>query len=392
MTEVGKKVKAARKLSGLTQTELAESSGVSLSTIRKLEQGERDGARMETLRALALVLRIPTMSLVAEPSEDGPTPGTSELWGPVRAALLRPPHVDGDDEPPTARGVSDAVAAAVPYYHALRFTDLAAVLPGLINDAEALGSKGRSERLRVLQLAAGALTHTRQFDLAEIVLRRAMDDAADRMTTSATVNSLCWLLMRQGRLDEALKTASHWADELEPRISRATSDELSAWGLLLLNVSAAAVRNNQPGVASDALKFASSAATALARDVRPTQEQMRTFGPILVRMKTVEDVLVRDRPDRALRLARTLGKTAPRSAVLPSASVRARHGLSVASAYARLGQYTEAFGKLSAVQASSPEWFPNQTLARDVLRSVVDGRRKLTPEMRTMAGTLQLLV
>ncbi|WP_432068250.1 helix-turn-helix domain-containing protein [Streptomyces sp. C10-9-1] len=391
MTDVGKKVKQARKLSGLTQTELAKSSGVSISTIRKLEQGERDSARMETLRSLALVLRVPTMSLVTEPSEDGPTPGTPELWSPVRTALVRP-HSGSSDEAPTRHGVADAVATAVPYYRAHRFTELAAILPYLISDAEALGDEGRAERLRVLQLVAGALTHTRQFDLADIVLRRAMDDATDRMVTAATVNTLCWLLMRQGRLDEALHTASRWADELEPRVSRATPDELSAWGLLLLNVSAAAIRNNQPGVAADALKFASSAATALGREVRPAHEQMRTFGPISVRMKTVEDALVRNKPDHALRLAGTLAKAAPRSAVLPSASVRARHGLSVADAYARLGQYAEAFGKLSEVQASSPEWFPNQSPARDVLRSVVDGRRKLTPEMRTMASTLQLAI
>ncbi|MFJ2111000.1 helix-turn-helix domain-containing protein [Streptomyces sp. NPDC087850] len=53
MTYAGKKVKDARKRSGLTQRQLAEASGVSVSTIRKLEQGERSGARMETLHALA---------------------------------------------------------------------------------------------------------------------------------------------------------------------------------------------------------------------------------------------------------------------------------------------------------------------------------------------------
>ncbi|MEU6057018.1 helix-turn-helix domain-containing protein [Streptomyces sp. NPDC047097] len=388
MTDAGKKVKQARKLSGLTQRELAEHSGVSISTIRKLEQGERNGARMETLRALACVLRVETMSLVAEPSEDGPPPGTHEMWGPVREALAKPMSTQIGDAP-TTNGVADAVSAAVPLYRAHRFAELSSVLPLLIKDAETLGSEGRTERLRVLQLTAGALTHTRQFDTAEIVLRRALDDATDRMGTAATINTLCWLLMRQGRLDEALSTAVRWADEVEPRVSRATPAELSAWGLLLLNVSAAAVRNNQSGAAADALKFAASAATALGREIRPEHEQMRTFGPISVRMKTVEDFLVRDKPDRALHLATKLAKM-PRSAVVPSASVRARHGLDVASAHARLGQYTEAFGKLSEVQAGSPEWFPNQSPARDVLHSVVSGRRTLTPEMRQMAETLQL--
>ncbi|WP_335938033.1 helix-turn-helix domain-containing protein [Streptomyces sp. PTD5-9] len=390
MTDAGKKVKQARKLSGLTQRELAEYSGVSVSTIRKLEQGERDGARMETLHALARALRLPTMALVVEPREQGPVSGTPELWAPVRAELMRPPALEAR-EPATPHGVASVLADAVPLYRAHRFAELATVLPPLLRDADTLDTDGRGVRVRVLQLAAGALTHTRQFDIAELVVRRALDDAADRMESAATVNTLCWLLMRQGRLDEALRTATHWADELEPRMSRATAAELSAWGLSLLNVSAAAIRNNQPGAASDALKLAASAATAVGRETRPGHEQMRTFGPISVRMKYVEDALVRDKPDRALRLAAPLPKP-QRSAVVPSASVRARHGLDVASAYARLGQFTEAFGKLSEVQAESPEWFPNQSPARDVLRTVVSGRRTLTPEMRRMARTLQLTV
>ncbi|WP_251141204.1 helix-turn-helix domain-containing protein [Streptomyces sp. McG6] len=85
------KVKDARKRTGLTQRQLAEHSGVSLSTIRKLEQGERSGARMETMHALARALRLPTMSLVTEPDEEGARAETRELWEPVRAELMRPP-------------------------------------------------------------------------------------------------------------------------------------------------------------------------------------------------------------------------------------------------------------------------------------------------------------
>lgn len=90
MTYAGMKVKDARKRTGLTQRQLAEHSGVSLSTIRKLEQGERSGARMETMHALARALRLPTMSLVTEPDEEGARAETRELWEPVRAELMRP--------------------------------------------------------------------------------------------------------------------------------------------------------------------------------------------------------------------------------------------------------------------------------------------------------------
>ncbi|MFF2845039.1 helix-turn-helix domain-containing protein [Streptomyces sp. NPDC058001] len=387
MTDAGKKVKQARKLRGLTQRELADHSGVSISTIRKLEQGERDGARMETLHALAKSLRLPTMALVKEPGEQGAIPGTRELWAPIRAELMRPPGLEGD-EPATPSGVERVLADAVPLYRTHHFAELAAVLPALLRDADSLSDDGRGVRVRVLQLAAGALTHTRQFDLAEMVVRRSLADAQNRLEASASVNTLAWLLIRQGQLDDALTLATTWADDLEPRISRATASELSAWGLLLLRASGAAVRNNQPETAADMKRLARSAATAIGREVQVEHETVRTFGPTTVRMLSVEDAVIHDQPDKALRLAERM----PWSTVRPTISVRNRHGLDVVNAYARLGQFAEAFGKLSEIQARSPEWFPNQTPARDALRAIMTGRRTLTPEMRSMASTLQLSV
>ncbi|MEU0981140.1 helix-turn-helix domain-containing protein [Streptomyces griseus] len=387
MTDAGKKVKQARKLSGLTQQQLAEASGVSVSTIRKLEQGERSGARMETLHALAQPLRLKTMDLVEKPKEDGAPKDAQKLWAATRAELVRPPGPEADD-PATPSGVDRVLASAETLYRDHHFTKLAVVLPGLLRDADTLASDGRDVRVRVLQLAAGALTHTRQFDVAELVVRRSLESAQDRLEASASVNTLAWLLVRMGRLDEALALATQWADDLEPRISRATSSELAAWGLMLLRASGAAVRNNQREVAADMKRFARSAATAIGREVEVRHETVRTFGPTTVRMLTVEDALVKDRPDSALQLAEHM----PLFAVRPSSSVRSRHGLDVANAHARLGEYTEAFGKLTEVQVGSPEWFPNQTLARDTLQTIVEGRRTLTPEMRHMADTLQLIL
>ncbi|MFF7362770.1 helix-turn-helix domain-containing protein [Streptomyces sp. NPDC008125] len=385
MTYAGKKVQQARKLSGLTQKELASASGVSLSTIRNLEQGDRRDARMETLHKIAKALRLPTMALVAEPREESASSDIRDLWAPVRAELMRPPSREGGDAA-TPQGVAKIFEGAAALYRDHHFAELAALLPPLLRDADTLDAEGRGMRVRVLQLAAGALTHTRQFDTAELVVRRSLADSQDRLEASASINTLSWLLIRQGQLDEAQALATQWADDLEPRISRATASELSAWGLLLLRASGAAVRNNQPEAAADMKRLARSAATAIGREVQVGHETVRTFGPTTVRMLSVEDAVVHEQPDRALRLAERM----PWFVVRPSSSVRGRHGLDVAMSHALLGQYTEAFGKLSEVQAASPEWFPNQMPARDTLRKIVKGRRTLTPEMRLMADTLQL--
>lgn len=96
-------MKEVRKRRGLSQRELADASGVSLSTIRKLEQGERETARLETLRKLARTLRVPTMQLAGGPNEEDPDAGTVDRWKAVRSALELPPAVVTglDDEPPT---------------------------------------------------------------------------------------------------------------------------------------------------------------------------------------------------------------------------------------------------------------------------------------------------
>lgn len=383
----GKSLKEIRKRRGLTQSELAKASGVSLSIIRKLEQGERESARMETLRKLAASLRVPTMRLKDGSTEDGPSAGTEERWEGVRHALERPPLApELDDDMPTVEGVRSALTASQPFFQADKFAELAVVLPPLLRDAEALGSEGRVVRVRLLQLAGWLMVQTRQFGAAEVALQRALDDASDRMDAAATVNTLCWLLLRQGKLDKALDLAVRWADETEPRISRATPDELSTWGWMLLRVSAAAVRNSQKGQAADALRFAKSAAVALGREHAPQNDFLRTFGPTTVILKRAENASVVDRPDVVLRLADTI----PQKGLKPTSNNRNRHYLDVSDAFAKTGQYAEGFGKLHEIQRSSPEWLPNQTYARTVLQRIVEGRRTLTPEMRRMAADIHL--
>ncbi|WP_411114088.1 helix-turn-helix domain-containing protein [Streptomyces sp. 029-5] len=385
-SETGKNLKELRKRRGFTQSELAAASGVSLSIIRKLEQGERGTARLETLRKLAASLRVETMRLSSGPNEDGPIVGTVERWEAVRHALERPPLApELDDEAPTVGGVRSAFARAEPLFQKNQYAKLAVVLPPLLRDAEALGDEGRAVRVRLLQLAGLLMVQTRQFDTAEVALRRALDGAADRLEGAATVNTQCWLLLRQGQLETALDLAVTWADETEPRMSRATSSELSTWGLMLLKVTAAAVRNSQPGQAADALRLARAAAVALGRESKSETDAIRAFGPTTVHLKRAENAGVVDCPDVVLDLA----KRVPANAMPPSSN-RNRYALGIADALARTGQYADGFEVLADIQRAAPEWLPNQTYARTVLRRIIEGRRTLTPEMRRMATGIQL--
>ncbi|MFD7290580.1 helix-turn-helix domain-containing protein [Streptomyces sp. NPDC059863] len=386
MSETGKSLKEIRKRRGLTQSELATASGVSLSIIRKLEQGERASARLETLRKLAATLRVPTMRLSSGPNEEGPIVGTVARWEAVRHALERPPLApELDDEAPTVIGVRQAFETVEPLFQKSQYAKLAVVLPPLLRDAEALGDEGRPIRVRLMQLAGLLMVQTRQFDTAEVALSRALDDAADRLEGATTIHTQCWLLLRRGQLETALDLAVKWADETEPRLSRATPSELSTWGLTLLNVTAAAVRNSQPGQAADALRLAKAAAVALGREYKSETDTIRAFGPTTVHLKRTENAGVVDRPDVVLNLAERV----PVSAIPPSSN-RNRYELDIADALARTGRYADGFGTLLRIQQVAPEWLPNQTYARTVLQRIVEGRRTLTPEMRRMAADIHL--
>ncbi|SNT59761.1 helix-turn-helix domain-containing protein [Actinacidiphila glaucinigra] len=82
--DIGARIKEVRKRRGFTQRELAEASGVSLSLVRKLEQGEKTDTRMETARRLAVALHVPTTALLVQDGEDAADAATLDHWDGAR--------------------------------------------------------------------------------------------------------------------------------------------------------------------------------------------------------------------------------------------------------------------------------------------------------------------
>ncbi|MDX3237191.1 helix-turn-helix transcriptional regulator [Streptomyces sp. ME03-5709C] len=387
--DIGARLKEVRKRRGLTQRELASASGLSISLIRKLEQGELHDTRLETARRLAVALHVPTNALVAQHREEGADGPTMDQWADVRRALLVPMSA-GSDEPPTLRGVREAVERAVPLFANDKFDQLSTILPVLLRDANALVDatpEGRRVRGRLMQLTGWLMTQTRQFEAADVALTRAVDDAFDRLDGAATASTMCWLLMRRGRVGEAREHAIRWADDAEPaRMSRATPEELSAWGWMLLRVSAASIRDARPGEAETALRLARSAAVANGREGAPAGDFLRAFGPVTVALKAAENSMVADRPDLVLRQAARIQRVGMRR----TSNNWNRHRLDVAQAHVRHRQYAEAMDVLQEVRGNAPRWLPSQRYARDILGEIVTKRRTLTPQMRELADAVRL--
>ncbi|MBF6288925.1 helix-turn-helix transcriptional regulator [Nocardia cyriacigeorgica] len=387
--DLGQRLRSVRKRRGFNQRELADISGVSLSLIRKLEQGDRSTARLETVRKLAVALRVRTSTLQDGPADaEHADPDTADLWEPVRRALSGPSCAPSDeDDHPTNAGVQAGYEALMPMIDAHRYRDIAALLPPLLRDAEMLGDhEGRAIRARLLSLTGWMLTQNRQFDIAAMTLDQAIDTAPERGIAVGAVNVAVWSHLRQGDLTAARDLAVRWADDIEPRFSRATASQLALWGRLWLYVANVEVRDNSPGTTDDALRLARSAAVRIGREVLYDPNPNRLFGPITVAQITGECAVIAEQPTTTLDIAERL----PVAVLSPTAAGRLRHRLDVANAHTQLRQFGEAVQTLREVRSAAPEWLVQQRYARDILGRIVRERRTLTPEMRDLADSVRL--
>lgn len=391
--EIGRRVREARKRRGLTQRELARLSRVSISLLTKLEAGHVSGVRLGTVRKLADTLDVTTSALMSEPDAAPPDTGSVAGWAPLRQAISGH-YDDAPGELPTIGGVRDAFADAVGAVLGSRYSDLQALLPPLVRDVDDLvslsagadASRARQVRSDIRHLAAYMLGQTWQFGAAAEVIDLAISDADDDLTALAALDCKVWLLLREGRLAESRELAARWADSTEPlRISRATPDELAAWGRLLIWVSSASVRDNRPDEAQEALRLAGVAAAAIGADAIPHYNPWEVFGPATVAMARAENATITGRPDLTLGIgARVDGRRYP----MPR-NFR-RHRLDVAHALATTRQGDKAIGVLREIRAQAPEWLAEQRYARDILSGIIRRRRTLSDDMRDLAEFLHL--
>jgi transcriptional regulator with XRE-family HTH domain len=379
---VGDRLREIRKRRGMTQRDLARESRVSLSLIRKVEQGDHDRVGAVALRKLAVALDVPVTALLTVPAQPSHAPASGEMWQPLATALAG--H-EADEEPPAAGDVSSALTSATRLYHANRYAELAAVLPGMVRDASLTSPALRS---RVFQLAGSALTQARQREAARVALDRSFADAeaaGSVLDAASAVITQAWLMLGERRFDDVRLTAALWADRVEPKLSAASRAEISAWGWLLLRASAAAIRDNRPGEGSDFMRLAEAAATVAGPERGGYHMYFTTFGPATVAMKKVENAVIDGRPGLALDLA---GRVPP--GLRPTSDNRNRHLLDMTAAHLDLRQYAAASDVLHRLAVQAPAWLTAQPTAASLMSQIIARRRLLTPQMRELAGVMRL--
>jgi transcriptional regulator with XRE-family HTH domain len=384
---LGSRLARLRRRQGYTQEGLEEASGVSVATIRKLERGERESARLSTIHKLARALGTTTTSLMGTHIPAAPVGQVVEDPGllAIRKALTpirigAPEPVEGT--PATADDLGVAVRAGIGWYRTDDYTAAVRIVPELLADAEtAVGEADDARRPALLRAQAAALNltgsllvHLRHFDLAYEALRQgrvAAAAAGDAVADAALVDSLCWLLIRQNRFDEVEDAAVAAADLIEPVFSTADRLHLAQWGWLMMRASTAAARNTRYTEADEYMRLAGAAAAGVG-DFR---FRWQNFGPSMIGMKRVENEMVRHRPDKALMLAERVENPGPRTN-----NNRNRFLLDMAAAQVETRKFAAAIETLTTVRTDAPDWLRVQPYASQIARDLIERRARALPE------------
>ncbi|MFJ8313079.1 MULTISPECIES: helix-turn-helix domain-containing protein [unclassified Streptomyces] len=407
-TGLADNVRKYRRTAGLSQEGLAEAADLSLSTVRKVEQGGH--VSMETLTALARALGVSTSTLFATEAPKSVL-GTEDeanrrYLAELRRALMPAVGLSVPLSVPEEAGELSALRRGVQEGHALYWADqygaVARRLPSLLRSSEVAVSVLDGEeqqhaiiaRCHALLLTGKYLTQVRQYDMGYFALVEAIRLARETGQTQLAptgVVGLCWLLLRQDRFDEAEQLAAQTAADIEPRMSEATPARLAVWGELWLRVASASVRNNRPDVAQEARRMAATASSALNTEDESFPEHWGGFGPVTAELKAVEDLSLVGDARGVLRRADDgiLSGKALRSYGRPTAPNWGRHRLDVARAHIMTGSHQDAMGELTQLRRTSGEWLTHQPMARYVMADLLKTRKRtLTQEMRSMATHL----
>ncbi|WP_381795153.1 helix-turn-helix domain-containing protein [Streptomyces niveus] len=391
---IGDRIRNLREFRDITQEELARRADVSVDTVRKLEQGARQSARINTLRALARALDVQLERLVGQPavtqelSDDG---GLIALRDAIQVpgALPGVPADDDLEDPPDPDAWTRSVEKATAIYWAGDYSRLFSRLPLLLRDGRAAAREHGTEQVwrqlaLVYQLAASLATQAGHADWAFAAVEKQLAAAArasDPLMEGMAVSTLSWVLLRQGRWEQAQQVAERKADALEPSIRRASAVQLAVYGNLLIAAATPAARSDQHEHAQSLLNVAESAATRSG----PVRAYGSAFSVVDVRTQQVNVSLAGEesRPAAALTAAARVD-VADITRPVHSAS----HRVDVAQARYQTGDGEGALDLLLEVERDQPEWIRFQAVASATVREMLEAERRRNTPLRGLASRL----
>ena len=393
MTTIGDRIRSLREFRDLTREQLAERADVSVDTIKVLERNRRETARIDTIRKLARALDVELGRLVGQATV---TQQLSDDGGLIalRDAIQDYGHLPGIltdadlEDPPGEDAWAENVNAATRLYWGGGYSELSGILPLLLRDGRAVVRETPTERAwrqlaLAYQLAACLSAQAGHPDWAYTAVEKqlvAAGKASDPLMEGMGVSTLSWVLLRQGRWEQAQDIAVRKADALEPSF-RATPAALAVYGNLLVAAACPAARRGHHDDAFAMLARAEAAATISG----PVKAYGSAFSVVDVRTQKVNVALAGEetRPGDALEFAADV-RLEDISRPVHSAAYR----VDVAQAQYQTGDWDGALETLLKVEAEQPEWIRFQALAAVTVREMLESERRRSSPLRSLAARL----
>ncbi|MEU1309536.1 helix-turn-helix domain-containing protein [Streptomyces cinnamoneus] len=377
---MGERIKLLRESRGMSRPVLAGLCGRGPDWLKKIESGERELRSHALLMRLAVGLQLSDLSVitggqsaVTQPVPLGRLnhPAMPAVWAAVMNRSLTPPTT-------TTVNVQTLLGRAEQSWHLWHTsehnrTEVCALLPGLIRDAEEAartldGDDQRSALVAlsdVYRLTGQATSYIAPAELAWVVADRALA-AAQQADQPDAIAAAAWnmgnILRETAYPEEALRVTTEASDLIRPHLERAPDDWRGVYGALQLHAAVTCAREGREG---DAWRYW-DAGNQIAKSLPPSYVHPSTvFGRANVDFHAVSVATDLRSSGKALSLADDIDPD-----LMPSVERRARLWVEVARGHLLRGDRTAALHVMK--------------LAHEIGRETV----AYTPSARTVAADL----
>lgn len=390
-TEVGDRVKAIRKLRGLTQRQLAQKADMAWQTVAGVEQKRNPptpGFKAAIARALKVtVAELDGAPLMATRDDRETAAGLNDIRRELAAWRLPPM---GDTE---VRGIGELeadVRRTSRMRHAVNLSGMAAELPPLLSELRhAWHVYTGHDRERVFGLAAEAYASTgqvawklREVDLSSLCVDRyewAAEQSGDLLAVLAGDYQRAGEIMGTADWSTALAFLEASRNAIETDLSKGDPATLAMWGNLHLKSALAASRMGDRDTADSHLTEARTAADRIGTDrddyrlcFGPTNVDIWSVGLAVEAMNGTEAV---KRADKVLPFP--AGTQVERAA---------HYWIDLARGFLLHGDRERAFGALREAKRVSPTMTRLHPTVHDTVRALAHADKRRTDSLRGFAA------
>ncbi|MGP4090201.1 helix-turn-helix domain-containing protein [Streptomyces sp. KR55] len=360
----------------IRQSDLAEMTGLSLPTIQQAEQDKR--LTLPTLMKIAASLGVDTSVILGQ---QAPRRAMEQEDRTMMRDLSRAVHdtaaglLPDDAEAATLDELTEITGRCWELYWAGRYAEAGAVAAPFITSAAArlrdqpVGEQAAawgvlSDAYRIAGYVAN-LMGNRDLAYAAIGQSQAAAQAgADELRQALVTSGRAWVYLRDARLPEALKLAEKAAVDIEPRFSRATEEELVAYGSHVNFAAVVASRMGNKDRAADYLSQSHAYGARLGSEVRA---HGTLFGPVSATTQAVGINVALGNTGKALTLIKGIHDDDLEAL---SGAARNRYAMDKAMAYADAKMWDPALDVLEEALTQAPEWGKHQALPSVIVQKV----------------------